>query len=109
MIGTQPFGRTGHMSTRLIFGGAAFFSVTQAEADRTLDVLLEHGINHIDTAASYGDSELHIGPWMAATARISSSPLRPASAPIRKPATSSIARWKGCGWTAWTSSNCTTW
>ncbi len=65
MIGTQPFGRTGHMSTRLIFGGAAFWSVTQAEADRTLDVLLEYGINHIDTAASYGDSELHIGPWMA--------------------------------------------
>ncbi len=64
MIGTQPFGRTGHMSTRLIFGGAAFWSVTQAEADRTLDVLLEYGINHIDTAASYGDSELHIGPWM---------------------------------------------
>jgi aryl-alcohol dehydrogenase-like predicted oxidoreductase len=65
MIGKQPFGRTGHMSTRLIFGGAAFSSVTQAEADRTLDVLLEYGINHIDTAASYGDSELHIGPWMA--------------------------------------------
>ncbi len=65
MIGTQPFGRTGHMSTRLIFGGAAFSSVTQAEADRTLDVLLKYGINHIDTAASYGDSELHIGPWMA--------------------------------------------
>ncbi len=65
MIGKQLFGRTGHMSTRLIFGGAAFSSVTQAEADRTLDVLLEYGINHIDTAASYGDSELHIGPWMA--------------------------------------------
>jgi aryl-alcohol dehydrogenase-like predicted oxidoreductase len=65
MIGTQPFGRTGHMSTRLIFGAAAFWSVTQAEADRTLDVLLEYGINHIDTAASYGDAELRIGPWMA--------------------------------------------
>jgi aryl-alcohol dehydrogenase-like predicted oxidoreductase len=65
MIAKQPFGRTGHMSTRLIFGGAAFSSVTQAEADRTLDVLLKYGINHIDTAASYGDSELHIGPWMA--------------------------------------------
>jgi aryl-alcohol dehydrogenase-like predicted oxidoreductase len=65
MIGKQPFGRTGHMSTRLVFGGAAFSSVTQAEADRSLDLLLEYGINHIDTAASYGDSELHIGPWMA--------------------------------------------
>jgi aryl-alcohol dehydrogenase-like predicted oxidoreductase len=65
MIGTQPFGRTGHMSTRLIFGAAAFSSVTQGEADRTLDVLLKYGINHIDTAASYGDAELRIGPWMA--------------------------------------------
>jgi aryl-alcohol dehydrogenase-like predicted oxidoreductase len=65
MIGTQPFGRTGHMSTRVIFGAAALGKVTQAEADRTLDLLLEYGINHIDTAASYGESELRIGPWMA--------------------------------------------
>jgi aryl-alcohol dehydrogenase-like predicted oxidoreductase len=65
MIGKQPFGHTGHMSTRIIFGAAAFSDVTQAEADHTLDVLLEYGVNHIDTAASYGDSELRIGPWMA--------------------------------------------
>jgi len=58
------FGRTGHLSTRTIFGAAALGSVTQAEADHTLDQLLEYGINHIDTAASYGDSELRIGPWM---------------------------------------------
>ena len=64
MIPTQPFGRTGHMSTRTIFGAAAFSRVTQEEADRTLEVLLQFGINHIDTAASYGDSELRIGPWM---------------------------------------------
>ena len=64
MIPTHPFGRTGHMSTRTIFGAAAFSRVTQEEADRTLDVLLHFGINHIDTAASYGDSELRIGPWM---------------------------------------------
>src|ERR687884_1214255 len=64
MIATQPFGRTGHMSTRAIFGAAALSSVTQDEADRTLEVLLQYGVNHIDTAASYGDSELHIGPWM---------------------------------------------
>ncbi|MCA9907616.1 MAG: aldo/keto reductase, partial [Anaerolineae bacterium] len=65
MIAQQPFGRTGHMSTRTIFGAAALGEVTQADADRTLDVLLEYGINHIDTAASYGESELRIGPWMA--------------------------------------------
>jgi len=64
MIPTQPFGRTGHESTRTIFGGAALASVTQDEADHTLDVLLEYGINHIDTAASYGEAELRIGPWM---------------------------------------------
>jgi aryl-alcohol dehydrogenase-like predicted oxidoreductase len=64
MIERQAFGRTGHASSRIIFGAAAFWRVTQAEADRTLEVLLSHGVNHIDTAASYGDSELRIGPWM---------------------------------------------
>lgn len=64
MIPTAPFGRTGHQSTRTIFGAAALGSVTQAEADRVFELLLETGVNHIDTAASYGDSELRIGPWM---------------------------------------------
>ena len=64
MITKAPFGRTGHMSTRILFGAAAFSRVTQDEADQTLEALLEYGINHIDTAASYGDSELRIGPWM---------------------------------------------
>jgi diketogulonate reductase-like aldo/keto reductase len=58
------FGRTGHLSSRTLFGGAALGEVTQAEADRTLDVLLKYGVNHIDAAASYGDAELRIGPWM---------------------------------------------
>lgn len=65
MIATAPFGQTGHASSRTIFGAAALASVPQAEADRTLDVLLEHGVNHIDTAASYGDSELRVAPWLA--------------------------------------------
>jgi aryl-alcohol dehydrogenase-like predicted oxidoreductase len=52
------------MSTATIFGGAAIGRVTQEEADQTRDQLLKHGVNHIDTAASYGDSELRIGPWM---------------------------------------------
>jgi aryl-alcohol dehydrogenase-like predicted oxidoreductase len=64
MIGKQAFGRTGHMSTRVIFGGAALWEMTQDEADQVLELLLQHGINHIDTAPTYGDSELHIGPWM---------------------------------------------
>jgi len=64
MITRSAFGRTGHLSTRALFGAAALGNVTQAEADATLEVLLQHGVNHIDTAASYGDSELRIGPWM---------------------------------------------
>lgn len=64
-IAKMPFGRTGHTSTRTLFGAVALGQVTQDEADRTLDLLLEYGINHIDTAASYGESELRIGPWMA--------------------------------------------
>ena len=66
MIQEQTFGRTGHSSTRVIFGAAALARVSQARADQTLDLLLRYGINHIDTAASYGDSELRIGPWMKA-------------------------------------------
>src|SRR5207249_11985469 len=61
----MAFGRTGHSSTRIIFGGAALGSVSQDVADRALDVLLEHGVNHIDVAASYGDAELRVAPWLA--------------------------------------------
>ena len=64
MITQSPFGRTGHLSTRAIFGAASLARVTQSEADRTLDLLLQYGVNHIDTAANYGDAELRIGPWM---------------------------------------------
>jgi aryl-alcohol dehydrogenase-like predicted oxidoreductase len=65
MIPMETFGRTGHWSTRAIFGAAALSAVTQTEADRTVELLLRVGVNHIDTAASYGDSELRLGPWMA--------------------------------------------
>ena len=64
MIPKEVFGRTGHRSSRTVFGGASLGKVSQGEADRTLDLLLEYGVNHIDTAASYGDAELRIGPWM---------------------------------------------
>ena len=63
-IEKRPFGRTGHMSTATLFGAAALGRVTQKEADQTLEVLLEYGINHIDTAASYGEAEDRMGPWM---------------------------------------------
>jgi aryl-alcohol dehydrogenase-like predicted oxidoreductase len=64
MIAVQPFGRTGHASTRIIFGAAAIGNVSQSDADQTMELIREHGINHVDTAASYGDAELRLGPWM---------------------------------------------
>ena len=63
-IPLEDFGRTKHRSSRVIFGAAALSSVTQAVADRTLEVLQKHGINHIDVAASYGDAELRVKPWL---------------------------------------------
>lgn len=64
MIPKLTFGRTGHLSTRTLFGAAAFWGVTQDEADQTMELLMKYGVNHIDTAASYGDSEIRLGPWM---------------------------------------------
>ena len=64
MIFKQPFGCTEHQSTRLVFGGYALSNATQAEAGQTLDLLLVHGVNHIDTAPMYGKAEQRIGEWM---------------------------------------------
>lgn len=64
-IATQLFGRSGHMSTRTIFGAASLSHVTQQEADRTLEILLQYGVNHLDLASSYGDAELRVAPWLA--------------------------------------------
>jgi aryl-alcohol dehydrogenase-like predicted oxidoreductase len=63
-IPVLPFGRLAHQSTRTIFGAASLGSVSQDDADRTLEVLLGYGVNHIDVAASYGDAELRIAPWL---------------------------------------------
>ncbi len=63
-IEKNPFGNTGHMSTRAIFGSVCLSQATQDAADEVLETLLEFGINHIDTAPSYGDAELRLGPWM---------------------------------------------
>jgi aryl-alcohol dehydrogenase-like predicted oxidoreductase len=64
MIEQIPFGRTGHLSSRALLGAAAFGSVTQAEADAALELALAQGVNHVDTAASYGESELRLGDWI---------------------------------------------
>jgi aryl-alcohol dehydrogenase-like predicted oxidoreductase len=65
MVPTQPFGRTGHLSSRVIFGAAAFGEMSQDRADATLALLESYGVNHIDTARSYGESELRLAPWLA--------------------------------------------
>src|ERR671921_1489987 len=64
MIPRRAFGATGHESSRVIFGAAALGSVAQPDADRALGLVLEHGINHIDVAASYGDAELRLATWL---------------------------------------------
>ena len=66
MIERIPFGSTGHQSSRALFGAAALGGMRQEKADAILELLLEFGVNHIDTAAAYGDSELRIAPWMKA-------------------------------------------
>lgn len=60
----RRLGQTGHMSSVLIYGGAALSEVSQEDADRSIAFALQSGINHFDTAAAYGDSELRLGPWM---------------------------------------------
>jgi len=65
MIQRVPFGRTGHHSSRVIFGAAALSRISQERADEILPVLLEFGVNHLDVAASYGDAELRLAPWLA--------------------------------------------
>jgi len=64
MIPTAPFGRTGHLSTRVIFGAAALSAVTQDEADETMELVASSGVNHIDVAASYGEAERLLGPFV---------------------------------------------
>jgi aryl-alcohol dehydrogenase-like predicted oxidoreductase len=61
----RAFGRTGHQSSQVIFGAAALGTMRQDSADRILPLLDEFGVNHLDTAASYGDSELRLAPWLA--------------------------------------------
>ena len=69
MIARAPFGRTGHDSTRTLFGAAALSRVSQQVADGVLELLERHRVNHIDTAASYGDAELRIAPWLSGPGR----------------------------------------
>lgn len=64
MIDKQVFGRSGHMSSRILLGAAAFSEVSQEEADQAIALALSSGVNHIDVAAGYGDAELRVGSWI---------------------------------------------
>lgn len=64
MIAKQVFGRSGHLSSRIILGAAAFSEVTQADTDEAIELALSYGVNHVDVAASYGEAELRIGSWI---------------------------------------------
>lgn len=65
MIEKIPFGGTGHHSSRVLFGAAALGAMSQQRADTVLPLLQDAGVNHIDVAASYGDAELRLAPWLA--------------------------------------------
>jgi len=65
MIKQSPFGRTGHNSSRVLLGAAAFWDVPQAEADAAIELALARGINHVDVAASYGKAERMVGSWIS--------------------------------------------
>jgi aryl-alcohol dehydrogenase-like predicted oxidoreductase len=65
IIERARFGRTGHLSTRVIFGAAAFSSMSQEGADEVIALLDEFEINHLDVAASYGDAELRLAPLLS--------------------------------------------
>ena len=64
-IEQAAFGSTGHNSSLAIFGAAALGAMSQDRADRTLDLISSYGLNHIDVAASYGEAELRLAPWLA--------------------------------------------
>jgi len=63
---TRRLGRTNHLSTVVIVGTAAFWQISQEKANEALDLALEHGVNHIDVAPSYGQAEERVGPWLEA-------------------------------------------
>ncbi len=60
----RRLGRLGHESSVLLYGGAMLAEVDQDTADESMQLALDSGINHFDTAAGYGDAELRMGPWM---------------------------------------------
>jgi aryl-alcohol dehydrogenase-like predicted oxidoreductase len=60
----RRLGRLGSENSVLIFGGAALAEATEEDSDAAIAQALDAGVDHFDTAADYGDSELEYGRWM---------------------------------------------
>lgn len=60
----RRLGRTGHESTVVAFGTAGIGKVSQEAADKAVKAILEHGVNHIDIAPTYGEAMERLSPWM---------------------------------------------
>ena len=93
MIDRMPFGATGHDSSPRDLRRRGAGDRPKAEADRALELLLEHGVNHIDVAAGYGDAELRIATWLRRTRASSSWRRRPANGAMPRLARRSAGRW----------------
>src|SRR5690554_926314 len=61
----RPIGRIGYEGSVIMFGAASLGNVTQEEANDSISLALKHGVNHFDTAASYGDAELRMAPLIS--------------------------------------------
>ena len=92
-----PFGKTNHESSRAIFGAAALGAMNQERADRTIDLAVSWGLNHFDVAASYGDAELRLAPWLKHNRDSIFWPRKPRTAPIKKPRIKFTPLWIACG------------
>ena len=103
----RRLGRLGSENSVLIFGGAALAEATEEDSDAAIAQALDAGVDHFDTAADYGDSELQYGRWMPEIRTASSSPPRPACARKTRRSARSRTPWNACAWTTSTSFNST--
>ena len=98
MIQKHVFGPSGHMSSRVLLGAAAFWSVSQAEADKAIELALSYGVNHVDVAASYGDAELRVGNWISRHGETFFLATKTGERTAIKRARKSIFRWSAYEW-----------
>jgi len=61
---TRIFGKTGAKITFITMGGCGLGYVDQTEADKAIKLAMDHGINMIDVAPTYGNAELRLNPWI---------------------------------------------